>query len=477
MATFSISDFKAGLDLRKPANVAEAGRLQRLVNCYITTGGYIRKRPAFLWKGQLPAGCSGIKAFDNSLYTFTGSAFSGTLPDDVSSLALDTTDQVQLLDVSTFLGKLYVAAKTIGASTAYKNFYASASPAPETREWGTMLARQAAKMFTAGPPYSGSLAVDPALSSVAFSKTNDPTDWTAANDAGFLPTDTNAQGSKTVTGLAAYYKDLAVFLPDSVQIWAVDPDPTKMALKQSITTSGLWAHASIANLNGEVLYLSRAGFKSLSVTGYQENLAEYDIGTPVDSLVQPLVLSRVLYGPGIFYAPLGQYICFGTNMAMVLTLAKSSKLAAWSYYSLPFTAQYATVSADGTMYVLDENNNLYAMDRDQISFQDTTGDASTSPIVCEVETSFIDFQKPSSLKQIDSLDMALQGRAQIALRYDPNEDFQMTPYIDINGDTRVGGVIPVSVMSTGVGVSIRHALPEQFEVRSIGIQFQDLGVL
>lgn len=475
MPTFSLTDFRAGLDLRKPANVSEAGRLQRLVNCYSTTGGFIRKRPAFRYVATLPAGCSGIKAHDNQLFSFVNNTFAGVMPDEVQALALNTTDGVQVQDVTTFLGNLYVAAKLDSAGT-FRHFYASADPAPIGRTWGTMLARQGAKMFTAGPPYSGTAAVDPALSSVAFSKTNNPTDWTAVSDAGFLPTDTNAFGSKTVVGLAAYYKDLAVFLPDSVQIWGVDPDPTKMALKQSIQTSGLWAHASIANLNGEVLYLSRSGFRSLSVTGFQENLAEFDVGTPVDSLVVPLLLSRVLYGPAVFYSPLGQYICFGSNMAMVLTIAKSSKLSAWSYYALPFTAQYATLAADGSLYVLDDQNRLYVMDRDGGTFTDTT-DAGEAPIVCEIETSFIDFQKPNNVKQIHAIDLVLQGSAQVALRFDPNEDFQMTPYIDVAGDTRVGGVVPVCVMSTGLGVSIRHALPQAFELRGLGIQFDDLGVM
>lgn len=475
MATFSLTDFRAGLDLRKPANVSEAGRLQRLTNCYVTPGGFIRKRPAFRYVATLPDGCSGIKAHDNALYTFVPSTFSATMPDEVLALALDTTDSIQLQDATTFLGNLYVSVKLTGAGT-FRHFYANADPAPIGRTWGTMLARQGAKMFTAGPPYSGTSAVDPALSSVAFSKTNDPTDWTTPSDAGFLPTDTNAFGSKTAVGLSAYYKDMAVFLPDSVQIWSVDPDPTKMALKQSIQTSGLWAHASIANLNGEVLYLSRSGFRSLSATGFQENLAEFDVGTPVDSLVLPLLLSRVLYGPAVFYSPLGQYICFGSNMAMVLTIAKSSKLSAWSYYALPFTAQYVTLAADGSLYVLDELNRLFVMDRDGGTFTDTT-EAAEAPIVCEIETSFIDFQRPNNLKQIHAMDLVLQGSAQVALRFDPNEDFQITPYIDVSGDTRVGGMVPVSVMSTGLGVSIRHALPQAFELRGIGVQFDDLGVM
>ena len=76
MPTFSLIDFRAGLDLRKPANVSEAGRLQRLVNCYATTGGFLRKRPAFGYVATLPEGCSGIKAHDNKLFSFVNTVAS-----------------------------------------------------------------------------------------------------------------------------------------------------------------------------------------------------------------------------------------------------------------------------------------------------------------------------------------------------------------------------------------------------------------
>ncbi len=62
----------------------------------------------------------------------------------------------------------------------------------------------------------------------SYSAAVDPTDWTSANNAGYLPTGLNTYGDNPVTVLALYRSNLMVFNAGGYQMWQIDPDPANM---------------------------------------------------------------------------------------------------------------------------------------------------------------------------------------------------------------------------------------------------------
>jgi hypothetical protein len=67
---FTITDFAAGLDLRRSALTAPPGTLRKLVNCHLTPGGEIEKRYTFQKVGTVGADTRGIVEVGGQLFVF-----------------------------------------------------------------------------------------------------------------------------------------------------------------------------------------------------------------------------------------------------------------------------------------------------------------------------------------------------------------------------------------------------------------------
>ena len=70
MAGIVFDSFDFGLDLRRGASTSPPNRLRDLVNCYITTGKEIKKRPGLELVATLEAGTKGLKSGLGKLNTF-----------------------------------------------------------------------------------------------------------------------------------------------------------------------------------------------------------------------------------------------------------------------------------------------------------------------------------------------------------------------------------------------------------------------
>lgn len=83
MPYFTITDFAAGLDLRRSPLTAPAGTLRTLTNAHVTPGGEIEKRYAFSKFDSVPADTKGLVSVNQKLYTFapmTQAAINGLHP-------------------------------------------------------------------------------------------------------------------------------------------------------------------------------------------------------------------------------------------------------------------------------------------------------------------------------------------------------------------------------------------------------------
>lgn len=119
---------------------------------------------------------------------------------------------------------------------------------------------------------------------VDFSAAVDPTDWSSANNAGYLPTGLNNYGDNPAAVLALYRSNLMVFNSGGYQMWQTDPDPANMALLDAQPVGSIYPRAcqSVAN---DLLFLTEVGVRNLATVGATANMQVGSSGQPVDALV------------------------------------------------------------------------------------------------------------------------------------------------------------------------------------------------
>src|SRR5699024_3025335 len=199
---------------------------------------------------------------------------------------------------------------------------------------------------------------------VRFCATNNAMDWDSENDAGYLPTGLQAIGETQATAVGVYRGNLVAWTASSMQVWQVDPDPSRMAIVDAVEGVGSDYIRSDAGVMNDLYFASRLGVRSVGMSATTGTMAAYDVGSPVDPLVRDAFAtarSKGIHPIGICYANASQYWLIVGDEAFVFSLSKLSKIYAWSRYALPWVITDACamngklyVRADDAVYVLDE---------------------------------------------------------------------------------------------------------------------------
>lgn len=462
MPSITFDRFDAGLDLRKGASVADANRLRVLTNAYVTTGRSIQKRPVLARVDTLEPGTVGLKAAGGKLNTFYGQ---GTVthmnPLFLANKVAHPTTAQDLRRAhygEGFNGYLYCAVEYLDGSV-WHHYLDGSSPThvsdtncPQSKQ----VLKQQSKLY------------GPKADVVRYCKTNAPRDWTTANDAGFLPTGLQAQGSTTATALGQFgKKKLVVFFPDGTQIWDVDPDPAQMALDSLVANIGTRYPKTPIGFSGDVFFLADAGFRSITVSQVTDNLQDVDIGSPIDGPVLAS-LDAVSDPISLFYSGLGQFWCMDGTTVWVYAFSRTAKIAAWSRFELPVAADDATV-LNGELYVRN-GNNVYKVVGDQYA-------DNGSPPQVSIELPFLDFKAPGVMKQLVGVDAVVQGSANVQFRYDPRNPELITDPIPLSGDTRPGAMTPVELCAVSVAPLITHQANEDFRLDALTVYYEYLGAI
>jgi hypothetical protein len=300
---------------------------------------------------------------------------------------------------------------------------------------------------------------------VAFCKTADPRDWTATLDAGTIPAGINASGSDTVTAIGDFKGDLGVFFSDSLQVWDIDSDPTLNALKSSADSIGTIHSKSPQALAGDLIFLAKPGFRSLSLVAITDNLQENDVGSAIDAFRSEISDSDDPIA--IYYPNLGQLWEINGSRAYVYSFSRSVKLSAWSIFDFPITVDDAAVLSN-ELY-LRSGNDVYKVDPNAYS------DNGSIPLV-EVEMYYQDNQAPGVGKQFIGFDGVVRGSPEIAFRYDTRNTNLITPYYPISGDMRPGDLFPMEIVATSIAPVFRHQADEEFQVDQLLCHYEKLGV-
>lgn len=145
---------------------------------------------------------------------------------------------------------------------------------------------------------------------IRYSATINPLDWTSTDDAGYLPSGLNQNGSNDTDVLNIYRASLVSFSSTTFQNWQVDPDPANMSLLDVMEGIGsTWQHAA-QPVGKDLFYLAKLGVRTVGISAGSTNLVNGDVGMPIDPLVRESVKSAEYNGSdvnGLYYPSLGQY--------------------------------------------------------------------------------------------------------------------------------------------------------------------------
>lgn len=462
MATITYERFENGLDRRIDKRAADANRMVVLDNAYVTTGRRLRKRPALTRVTQLTAGTVGLVAAPDKLVTFHDGAPGSIAHADSRFLAesIPGSSGAALLRVP--MGLIYngfVYASAQYADGSYNHHYLDGAVPPRVTDANCPNSESIQKL--------ASKIFGPDEDTVRYNKTGDARDWTTSNDAGFIASGLNAKGDTTARAVGEFRERLAIHMIDSVQTWVTDPAPANIVIDKNLAGVGTKFPLSVSSVDADGIFLSVQGFRSITIAALNENLNSVDIGSPIDELVRPIV--RTNPSPiGLYSQRTGQWWAIFGNYAFVYTLSQSSKLAAWSRYTFPFTID-AGCTWQGDLY-LRSGNNVYVVD-------ETAYTDDGAPIPVTIQFSFVDMKLPGIEKMITGCDAILKGSAELAFLYNPANDGYITSSVTISEDTAEGGVTPVEVSAVKVAPVITHSADEEFELETLTLYYDPLGAV
>jgi len=495
MSTYTLDDFRLGIDRRRSELVADDLGLVECKNAYVTTGYAISKRPGLdSLGGALGADSRGLFIFNNQFVTVSHAAVShptlsghgigtGKISPHILNLVLpnpdDSADTVQRVwQMLVFNRKLYVVVEYY--SGVIRHFYPRDTDSvpddldvitdvncPNTKS----VVISQSKVYAVGPSTPGNAYVK-------YSATEKPRDWSSPSDASGtlgLPAGLESPDQDDIVALGNYKNFLVVFMTNNVQLWQTDTDPVNIKLHSVVENSYTAYPNSIAKLGPDVIFLNEDGFSSLSQMLYIENAEGADIGAGIDDIVTPHVeLYSSVYPPkSIQYSGGSQYMCAVEKEIFVFTFSKTSDVHAWSTYSLP-NVIYDIAAWRSFCFVrcADDSGGqrIYSFNPD--SYKDSF-DTSLFPV--EITNSYQTLRSPGRWKKVYGMDVLFNGTADFQHRYDARTSSEATTAISLSGDTRPGQLIPVELMTTELSFKITQQLDSEFQLNAITYYYDQLG--
>lgn len=459
--------FDLGIDLRKDAAVSDANRLREMKNAYVTTGLTTAKRPGFTKVVTLEPGTRGLFAALGKLHTFYGE---GTVTHanelfEAHKVA-PTAGEKAVKDVwycDVFNNYIYVAVE-YEDGTCLHHYLDGSSSGTQVTDTSCPHAKACIKT------QSKIFAVGKDGDVVRFCAAGRPRDWSTSSDAGFLPTGMNARGDRTAVALGLQRGRLAVLTRDSCQLWTVDPDPNAMGLYDTVENVGSSFPKTVANVSGDLYFLSDYGVRSITTQVYTDNLVDEDVGSPVDTLVRAAIAeaeeANIVPRAFYFYGT-GQYVLMFGNHLFVYSISKTAKIAAWSHYFVSFVVD--AVAELGKKLYFRSGDDIYLFDENAY----TDGGLQYETLI---ELPYMDLKKSGQLKMLVGIDAVLIGKAFISVGFDSRNPDARTPEVLVSGNTRPGGMIPLSCCGTELSVRVRNYDDQPFKLNALTLYYNVLGL-
>jgi hypothetical protein len=462
MPYFTITDFAAGLDLRRSSLTAPAGTLRALTNCHVTPGGEIEKRFNFEWIKQVDPSTKGLIEVNQLVYVF-GTDGPGQIdptgPFDVGTLQLDISQLDEVVDHDLFTNKAFVITRDLDGTLNY--FYDGAIvPKPvgvptdtnyKPGAQGLYCRTYRTKMYTVQG------------TTMYYSAVGDPTDW-GGTGAGFTDLSLEDSDMSDCIALEVYYNQLAIFSETACQLWTMNNDPLQNQFTQTLRQAGTIAWRSVLGYgSGDVMYVAPDGVRSLRARNASLAAAVSDIGSPLDPVMQGLFrtqgkewMSKII---SMLQPVTGRFWIFLPDRIFVLSAFPGPKITAWSEYTPtdangnPFNI-VAVCTAAQRVYVRDDQDNIYVFggtDPTQATYDDCPVE-----IVFPFHAGSADVQ--ATFKRFHGIDAACEGEWDVYASYDPTTEAE--DYIGkLIGPTFLQGRIPMEGHGTHISLRLRSTVP------------------
>ncbi len=273
---------------------------------------------------------------------------------------------------------------------------------------------------------------------VSYCSAVDPTDWTSANDAGYLPTGLNNYGDNPAATLGLYRSNLIVTNANGFQMWQIDPDPANMALLDAEPVGSTVTRGGEA-VGNDYLFVTEVGVRNIGIVGFTANMQVGNTGQPVDALILPQLQAGTYEPISLYYPGRGQYWLIFGPQAFVLTMNGQFQMS-WSRYTFPDNITDWTLNG-GDLYFRTAGNLVWKFDEEALV--DDAGGNNTA-FTGTIQWPYLDMGALGTNKGMVGLDIVGTGQVTIQIGFDQSD---ATTFSDNAGFGTSKGVTPAYTIS------------------------------
>lgn len=291
-----------------------------------------------------------------------------------------------------------------------------------------------------------------------------------------------------------YYSQVAVFGEKGVQFWNVDADAANFSYARGIAGEALVGRRTpLPYADGDVLYLTRNGIRSLRARDSSNFAQVTDIGSPIDSDVSAVLAFEEAVGRAalsVTHREAGQaWVIVGTKI-YVLSRYPSADVSGWSTFDVPtidddlidLNLQLGP-GADMNQFIMDacpiSETVCVRMGTDEVFVYGGTSalsagdqyDASEARIV----TPYFTMGDPYAEKHFTGFDLSADGAWGVEYSLD-SENEAWVSVGTITGNSHMQGQIPLDVTSAMIALRFTSTSASAAKISQFGIHFQKTEV-
>lgn len=537
MPYFVISNFASGQDLRRSVETAPSGSLRVLRNAFVNEGGEIEKRKAFVMQEDVTsyAQAPEFKGRITGPYICPASSrsvFFRHRSTDIpgAPFADNGNDAVFVEDADDVTGRLqqrfwvYPSDEALVTDQALlharsANEFSTTSYAVEAYIEPTTLDtvfQHIETTFTDDEPISDAVVAANAgrsyqrvLREKGYVVGGRTLYGSAVGDlddmagTGSFSRDLSTQGTPIGDAIAIgeYFGQLVVFGERGMMFWQVDPDPDLDQYLRAIDGSVFGPRTITGYSDGDILYLSRSGIRSLQARDSSNQARISDVGSPIDTEIRsrlavdpndtdplfdqinPPVVNNQFYdlATGIIHKDSGQAWMAVRDQIHVLSRYPSAKVLAWSSFDLPFTQKETPLAGiNKANWVADwcEINDSVVLRNfaDEVYVYGGPSGVEYDTSEIEVILPFMDMGRPGTQKKFTGISIACEGEWSIDYSTDHFGETVSTvwsPVAVVTGSSRTSPKISMAGSGTQIALRLKCSEPFAAKLSEILVHYQD----
>lgn len=493
MPYYLIDDFSKGMDTRRNVASGPAGSLRLIENGFVNRGGEIERRMVFkriyavdalydTTNGNIQGVVGPIPGFEPNSCWFIVNTVDGGTADGGGAKVSDGSMEFGAIAHAlggTGDGFSYVLAAAGYADqqivTAIRDsqlFYKPGGTIPTYSQLdvahavgtvtpasianvagrsGTMPSGTSGVMTDFTAAFSSLIGILPNSHQIEKSNTGAP-EAAGGTGAGFIEARGQAEYIGRLIGIERYFNQIAVFGSRGVQFWDIDSDVANFSYSNTVVGDGAVSPRAILPwADGDILYLSKNGIRSLRARDESNFVRQTDIGSPIDGEIYKQINALGQSGErdavlamslAIVNEDDGQAWFVIQDKIYVLSYYPDVGVSAWSTFTVDAFGGSIPIAGDSSLTYFQLGNSpegwiadiavvggrpvvrkhgsaVYVYGNTNPTYRDYTTLYTTT-----VETHYLGIDDPFTLKQFTGVDVACVGEWIIYVSLDPdNEDW------------------------------------------------------